>query len=111
MNARARHDIVRTLVDDVRPSIVCLQETKLDVITQHLVFALLGINFCEFANLPASSTRGGILIATKQSDVSIFDVHIGFYSLTVRVHPPPNSNASDYSWWLSSVYGPQEDND
>jgi hypothetical protein len=42
----------RSLVD------VCLQETKLNVINQHLVFALFGINFCDFAYLPASNTRG-----------------------------------------------------
>ena len=57
LNDRARRDAVRTLVDDVHPTIVCLQETKLDVITQHLVFALLGISFNEFAYLQASNTQ------------------------------------------------------
>lgn len=37
LNAQARRDNVRTLVDDIRPSIVCLQETKLDVISEFLV--------------------------------------------------------------------------
>jgi exonuclease III len=85
LNNRARGDPVRTLVGDVRPSIVCLQETKLDVIQQHLVFAMLGINFSEFAYLPASNTRGGILIAAKESECYISDVHVGCYSLTIRV--------------------------
>jgi hypothetical protein len=58
LNDMARRDAVRTLVDDARPTIVCLQETKLDVIDQHLVFALFGINFRDYAYLPASNTRG-----------------------------------------------------
>lgn len=58
LNKRARHDTVRTLVDDLRPSIMCLQETKLDVVQQHLVFAMLGVNFSDFAYLPASNIHG-----------------------------------------------------
>jgi len=70
LNDRARRDAVRTQVDDIRPSVVCLQETKLDVIQQHLVFAMLGVNFTDFAYLPASNTRGGILVAVNQSHAS-----------------------------------------
>lgn len=32
LNARARRDNVCTLVDDLRLAIVCLQETKLDLV-------------------------------------------------------------------------------
>ena len=85
LNERARRDNVRTLVDDVRPSIVCLQETKLNVISEYLVFAMLGMNFTEFAYLPASNTRGGILVAARQSDVTLSDVLLGCYFVTVRV--------------------------
>ena len=71
LNARARRDAVRTLVDDIRPSIMCLQETKLDVIPHTMVLSMLGIAFSEFAYLPASETRGGILITGRQPDVTI----------------------------------------
>jgi hypothetical protein len=57
LNMRARQDNVRTLVDDI--SIVCLLETKLDVIPQSLVFSMLGINFSDFAYLPANNTGAG----------------------------------------------------
>lgn len=42
--------------------------TKLDVVPQSLVSSMLGIRFHDFAYLPASSTRGGILIAGRQPD-------------------------------------------
>jgi exonuclease III len=106
LNARARQDNVRTLVTDLRPSIVCLQETKLDVVPQNLVYSMLGINFHDYAYLPASNTRGGILIARRQEEVSISDVHVGCYSITVRVQQPDQGDIGDSSWWLSSVYGP-----
>ena len=85
LNSRARQDNVRTLVADIRPAIVALQETKLDVIPQRLIFSMLGASFRDFAYLPASSTRGGILIAGRQPDVSLSDVLVGCYSVTVRV--------------------------
>lgn len=58
LNAQARRDTVRTLTDDIRPAIVCLQETKLHVISQYLVFVLLGRDFTEFAYIPACNTPG-----------------------------------------------------
>ena len=103
------NDNVRTLVDYIHPSIVCLQETKLDVIPQSMVIAMLGVNFRDFAYLPASNTRGGILLAARQPDVAISDVLVGCYSLTVRVRSPTQGDVADHSWWLSVVYGPQED--
>ena len=94
-----------TLVEYIHPSIVCLQETKLDVIPQSMVVAMLRVNFRDFAYLP----RGGILLAARQPDVAISDVLVGCYSLTVRVRSPTQGDVADHSWWLSVVYGPQED--
>jgi hypothetical protein len=74
------------------------------------VFALVGVSFSEFAYLPASNTRGGILIAARKSDVSISNIHLGCYSLTVRVYRP-SLNDQDCPWWLSYVYRPQHDHD
>lgn len=112
LNDRSRRDTVRTLVDDVRPSIVCLQETKLAVIPQHMVFAMLGLSYSVFAYLPASNTRGGILIAAREADISMSDVLVGCFSVTVKVRHASQAEADDdRSWWLSSVYGPQDDSD
>lgn len=72
---------------------------------QYLVLAMCGMNFLDFAYLPTSSTRGGILIAARQSAVSLSDVLVGCYSLTVKVHPHAVSGPNS-SWWLSAVYGP-----
>ena len=58
INSRARCDDTRLLVEDCRASIVCLQETKLDVVTNAFMLRLLGVQFTDFAYLPASDTRG-----------------------------------------------------
>jgi hypothetical protein len=80
---RARRDAIRSLVDVVKPGIVCFKETKLARISQGDQLSLLGSQFSEFAYLPASDTRGGILIAGRCTLLTIFDPHVGVFSITV----------------------------
>ncbi|WVZ77498.1 hypothetical protein U9M48_025357 [Paspalum notatum var. saurae] len=103
LNARARRDNVRTLVDSIRADIVCLQETKLEVVPCDLVYAMLGMHFVDYVYLPAISTKGGLLIAARSPGVSLCDVKLGCFSATVRI------SAAGEDWWLTGVYGPQGD--
>ena len=59
----ARRDNLRKVVDDTRPAVVCLQETKLSHIADRDVVSFLGSDFTKFVFLPAQQTRGGILVA------------------------------------------------
>jgi len=70
---------------------------------------MLGMNFVDYAFLPAMGTCGGIIVAAQQPDVRIVDVHIGCFSVTVRVHT--GTHDGHPPWWLTTVYGPQDDND
>jgi hypothetical protein len=53
---------VRELVQSESASLICLQETKLYVIYNFDVIQILGPSF-DYTYLPASNTRGGILVA------------------------------------------------
>lgn len=108
LNARARRDNVRTLVNDLKPAIACLQETKLDVISNSIVWSMLGVEFNEFAYLPASDTQGDILVAGRESAVRLDDVLVGCYSIIVKVQATAGALDTN-GWWLTVVYGPQED--
>lgn len=50
LNERARRDAVHTLIDDVRPCIVCLQEAKLGVISQFTISGMLALDYSEFVD-------------------------------------------------------------
>lgn len=71
---------------------------------------VFGINCNDFAYLPASNTRRGILIVARDANAFISDVLVGYYSLTIRVRPAEQQGDGDGSWWLSSVYRPHDDN-
>jgi hypothetical protein len=62
LNTTSHYDALRQLVSTERPSIVCIQETKLDVISPFDVIQLLGHGF-DYSYLPVVQTRGGVLVA------------------------------------------------
>jgi len=66
LNSRARQDAMRTLVNSSRVDFVCLQETKMPVISQGVILSMLGSVFSHWVVLPAVGASGGILLAWRQ---------------------------------------------
>jgi hypothetical protein len=58
--------MIHELVSGEHPSLVCLQETKNTIIADFDISQLLGADF-DYAYLPASHTRGGILVTWHAS--------------------------------------------
>uniref|UniRef100_A0A453J0G7 Endonuclease/exonuclease/phosphatase domain-containing protein n=1 Tax=Aegilops tauschii subsp. strangulata TaxID=200361 RepID=A0A453J0G7_AEGTS len=71
-----------------------------------IVLDILGSEFDDFTFLPAYGTRGGILLAWKSRVVTISDPLLTQNALMAKV-----SAASGTPWWLTTVYGPQDDTD
>ena len=63
LNARARRLAIRSLIDTSDATIVCFQETKMELICTPIFLEALGPDFDEYVYLPAIDTRGGILLA------------------------------------------------
>jgi hypothetical protein len=60
LNGRDRCDVVSSLVGVECPSVVCIQETKLDVISDIDIMQILGLGF-DYTYLPAVHTRGAYI--------------------------------------------------
>jgi exonuclease III len=73
LNSRARRIAIRSLVDIAGASIVCFQETKMELICTRTILEMLGPDFDEYVYLPAIGTRGGILLAWKGREFSPSD--------------------------------------
>jgi hypothetical protein len=86
--------------------LVCLQETKLDVISDFDVIQILGSGF-DYVFLPMVHTWGGILLAWRSSSW-VEDGHSSrSYSLLARVR----AATSGPEWWLTTVYEPSREAD
>jgi exonuclease III len=102
LNDPAKRSAIREFVEALRVSIVCFQETKMDVLDDFLVRQCLEPSFDGYVYLVAVETRGGILLAWDSSMVEISRVTFYTHAITGEVHMRENT-----TWWLTMVYGPQ----
>jgi hypothetical protein len=70
-NAPNRGTAVRTMVDDVAASIVCMVESKLEAVSIFDITRVLGPKFDEFVALPAAGTARGIIVAWQSDKVQV----------------------------------------
>jgi exonuclease III len=106
LNARARCLAIRLLLATTGVSIVCFQETKVEFLCSSIVLEVLGLEFDDYTYLPATGTRGGILLAWKSREVSITDPLFTTHAITTKVS---TASRTSHPWWITVVYGPQED--
>jgi len=104
LNSQARQDEVHTLVNSSRVDVVCLQETKMAAVSRGTLLSMLGSDFSYFIELPSIGASGGILIAWRHGLGQASASRIDQYSVPVEFSP-----RGLQPWWLTCVYGPQED--
>ena len=104
LNSRARQDSVRTLVSSAKIDIVCLQETKMSVLSRATLLSMLGSDFSHWIDLPAAGASGGILVAWRQGLGPATASRVDNYSVSLQFSPTALE-----PWWLTCVYGPQGD--
>lgn len=104
LNSRGHRNVVRTLVEAKRISLLCLQETKMVVIDNHTTLPMLGSDF-DFCYLLADGVKGGILLAWRTDSWSVRNISRGTYCLTAQLLKP----GSDAKWWITCVYVPQDE--
>jgi hypothetical protein len=77
---------------------VCLQETKLEDVSQFDAAYIGGHRLRSFAQRPALGTRGGILLLWDDSVVAVSNIVITEFCLSAEVHiiDPDNSRDGDF---------------
>lgn len=106
LNEGARKDAVNKLVKDTRSTIVCLQETKLQLVDQNTVTRTIGAKFANsFAVLPVEQTREGILVAVNEDFFDLSNILLFPHSVIA----PISMRADGLQWQITVVYGPQVD--
>jgi len=88
LNSCARRIAIRSLVDIAGASIVCFQETKMELICTRTILETLGPDFDEYVYLPAIGTCGGILLAWKGHEFSLSDQEFSTNTISAKVSAP-----------------------
>ena len=83
---------------------MALQETKLQACSENDILEICGSGF-DLLDLPAVNTCGGILLTWRRNVWSVSGPSLRQHSLTTKI----TMLDSGESWWITSVYGPQTD--
>jgi hypothetical protein len=96
---------VRRLLSQWKVDIVCLQETKLELITQGLVQSIWRCPYVEWSYVASKGASGGILLMWDRRVVSKVDACQGNYVAACSFR-----NVDDgMEWAFAGVYGPTRD--
>jgi exonuclease III len=72
LNSVARQEEVKQVIRCHKPELICLQETKLALVDSWIICNIAGTEYDNnFCYLPATGTRGGIIIAANNSSYQI----------------------------------------
>lgn len=96
---------VRSLVEQTKCNILCVQETKRASIPAAMLSEIAGPRLDGSLVLPALGTRGGVLLAWDTSFFQMGLVDMSDFAITASVVRSTGGPA----WTLTSVYGPSDD--
>ena len=105
LNERKKRLRVRRLLSQWKVNIVCLQETKLEMITPGLVQSLWRCPYVEWSPVASVGALGGILLMWDRRVVTKADVCQGNFVAACSFR-----NVDDgLEWTFAGVYGPNKD--
>lgn len=105
LNDSAHRELVRQTTLSTRPSLVCLQETKISNMCRAILVDTLGQRLSGRHTLDAQGTRGGILLAWDQDVVEITDISTGQFTVSAKAQ----SILTNASFKITTCYGPADD--
>lgn len=102
LNSHAHREVVREFLQQERVSIVCLSETKVDVLHQAMANDIMGSGF-DYLCLPADGASCGIIVAWCRHMWVVSSHAYCRYSVSIRLHTTLTEMSP---WSLAVVFGP-----
>lgn len=101
LNNSSKRGVVKSICSNVKKSVVCLQETKVEDISRSFLRSFAGSYYDRCQYLKSDGASGGIVTCWNARDFSCSEVLVQNFSLSVRL----THNVSNCSF-LTNVYGP-----
>ena len=101
-NDSSKRKIIKSFIRNQKVDLLCLQETKIQSMTEGVVRSLGSGRFLDWRALDASGSAGGILICWDKRALVILDWEEGQFSLSCRFRTVEDGVV----WVFTGVYGP-----
>ena len=85
LNNAARGATLRSVIDEAAASVVCILESKLEVVDQRVITSLLGLQFDVYVALLAQGTAGRIIVAWDSSVLMVPAFRIDQFSVMIEM--------------------------
>jgi exonuclease III len=105
LNDRGKRLRVKHMLKIWQPDIICLQETKLEVITRQIVRSVWRCHHVDWMFLGSNGASGGILVMWDKRLVEKVEDAVGLYSVSCKF----KNTADRKVWMFTGVYGPNAD--
>ena len=102
LNDRDKRHRVRYMLKVWKADVICLQETKMDLITWGTVRGLWSLPQVDWLYLGSDGASGGILLMWDRRVVEKIDEAVGHFSVSCRFR----NVVDNQEWAFSGVYGP-----
>ena len=101
-NDSSKRKVIKVMIRSQRVDLFCLQETKIQAMTEGLVRSLGTGRFLNWGTLDAQGSAGGILICWDKRTLEVMEMEVGSFSISCRMR-----NVEDgLVWMFTGVYGP-----
>ncbi|RVW35575.1 Transposon TX1 uncharacterized 149 kDa protein [Vitis vinifera] len=108
-NDSSKRRVIKAVIRSQRVDLFCLQETKIQTLSEGLVRSLGSGRWSNWAALDALGSAGGILVCWDKRSLEVMETEVGKFSVSCRIR-----NVEDgMTWIFTGVYGPfsKEDRD
>ena len=101
-NDREKRKLIKEVIKSQKANLVCLQETKIQEMSNGLVKSL-GVGRClEWGVLNSRGATGGVLVFWDNRVLQLEEMEVGKFTVSCRF-----KNCEDgFCWRFSGVYGP-----
>ncbi len=102
LNNPVKRALVKSLVVSCKGSVLCIQETKVGLISRSFLRSFVGSRFDKCHYISSAGASGGIATCWNARDFACLEVLVRNYSLTLRL----KHFSSGTVFFLTNVYGP-----
>jgi exonuclease III len=107
LNDKSKRLHVRNLLKLWGANVICLQETKLDLVTRNLMRSLWGSHHVDWLYCGSDGASGGILVMWDTRVAEKIEDAVGNFLVSCKFR----SILNQQKWLFTGVYGPQTNRD